>query len=124
MEIKGDNYSFEIPEKWKDIIGTRRKGRNVDIILLWEEDTGCSGLLVRIRSLKRKLSEPDEYTEYLGRITSEDEENRFLYASYGREGAVSEENEDLYWRIRDQLYLIFDSIAPASGCLWQKADQI
>ena len=35
-------------------------------MLLWEEEPGCSGLLVSLKCLKRKKSKPDEYTELLG----------------------------------------------------------
>ena len=41
-----------------------------------------------------------------------------LYAIYGREGAVSEENEDLYWRLRDRLWQVLESIVPAEGWEW------
>lgn len=118
MKITEDWYSFEIKERWKDILGVRKKGNHVEIFLLSEENTGRSGLLVRLKLLKRKLSSTDEYTELLGRLTGENGEVRYLYANYGKEGAVSEENEDLYWRMRDRLCLIFDSISPAAGHSW------
>ncbi|MBP5253789.1 MAG: hypothetical protein J6Z23_00115 [Lachnospiraceae bacterium] len=119
MRIQQELYSFEMPARWKDLVGARKKGRNVDLVLLWEEEPGCSGLLVRLRCLKRRISRPDEYTELLGRLVRGDGESFFLYAAYGQEGAVSEENEDLYWRLRDQLCLVFDSISPAEGVSWQ-----
>ncbi len=122
MLISADKYCFEIPERWKEIVGARKRGRHVDVVLLWEENPGCSGLLVRLRCLKRRIRTPDDYTELLGTLSC-GENTFFLYAAYGKEGSVSEENEDLYWRLRDQLYLIFDSITPLSGCQWQRADQ-
>ncbi|MBR4210582.1 MAG: hypothetical protein IKQ96_10300 [Lachnospiraceae bacterium] len=119
MRILTDYYSFELPDKWKDLVGIRKKGYRTDLILLWEETPGCSGLLASIKCLKRKVSNPDEYTEFLGSIRGEDGGVRFLYAYYGQEGVVSEENEDLYWRLRDQLWQAFESISPAAGYGWQ-----
>ncbi|MBP5153548.1 MAG: hypothetical protein ILP12_00880 [Lachnospiraceae bacterium] len=119
MRITADGYSFEIPDKWKDLAGARRKGRRTDLVLLWEEEPGCSGLLASLRCRKRRISRPDEYTELLGRLTGADGEVRYLYAVYGREGCVSEANEDLYWRLRDQLWKVFESVQPAEGCVWQ-----
>ena len=119
MKITEDFYSFEIPERWANLVGAIKKKSRVDIVLLWEADTGCSGILVSLKCLKHKIKKPDEYTELLGILNSEAGDRRFLYASYGREGAVSEGNEDLYWRLRDQLWMIFDSINPADGYNWQ-----
>ncbi len=118
MRITQDMYSFELPDRWKDLVGVIRKGNRVDLVLLWEEEPACSGLLVSLKSLKRK-TKPDEYTELLGKLSGEDGEPRYLYAAYGREGAVSEVNEDLYWRLRDQLFLVYDSLRPAAGYTWE-----
>ena len=63
MKISTDCYCFELPERWKDLVGVRKKGRYTDLYLLWEEDSGLSGLLVRLKCLKRKMSSPDDYTE-------------------------------------------------------------
>ena len=112
MKISTDCYCFELPERWKDLVGVRKKGRYTDLYLLWEEDSGLSGLLVRLKCLKRKMSSPDDYTEYICAVGTPDGDERFLYASYGREGCVSEENEDLYWRLRDQLWKVFERICP------------
>lgn len=112
MKICADCFDFELPERWKDLVGVKRKGAWTDLCLLWEENPGCSGLLVRLKCLKRKAARLDEYTEYLGRIRVSDGKTRFLYASYGQEGCVSEDNEDLYWRLRDQLWMVFESIRP------------
>lgn len=65
MKYSGERYSFEIPDRFKDLIGVKRGPR--------------------------------------------------------REGAVSEMNEDLYWRLRDRLWSIFDSIEAADGYSWEKA---
>ena len=111
MRISTKLYSFEIPERWKGLVGVRKKGTRTDFVLLREDDPNSSGLLASIRCLKRRISKPDDYTEYLGRFTGPDGDERFLYAEYGREGAVSEENEDLYWRLRDQLCLVIDSLS-------------
>lgn len=119
MKITADRYSFEIPEHWKELVGVRKRGRRVDIYLLREEDPDCSGLLVSLKCLKREVSKPDAYTELRGRLIGAEEETWLLYAVYGQEGAVSEENEDLYWRIRDQLWMVFDGLRPAEGYRWQ-----
>lgn len=115
MKIAQDMYSFEIPDRWKGLVGVIRKGNRVDLVLLWEEDPNCRGLLVSLKCLKHKRAKPDEYTELLGKLSDENGEHRYLYASYGREGVVSEVNEDLYWRLRDQLCLVFDSLRPTEG---------
>jgi hypothetical protein len=115
MRITGKLYSFEIPERWTGLVDVRKKGYRTDFVLRCEEDPSRSGLLAGIRCLKRRITEPDEYTEFLGSLTGPDGESRFLYAAYGREGAVSEENEDLYWRLRDQLCPVFDSLKPGEG---------
>ena len=119
MRITEDQYSFELPERWKELVGVQKKKRRTDLVLLWEEEPGCSGLLVSLKCLKRKTARPDVYTEFLGRLSREDGARFFLYAVYGREGAVSEANEDLYWRLRDQLWKVFESILPAEGYSWQ-----
>ena len=121
MRYTEEWYSFEMPERWRGLVGVRKKSSRVDLILLQEETPGCSGLLVSLKCLKRKVSKTDEYTELLGCLSREDGERRFLYAIYGREGVVSEENEDLYWRLRDQLCLAFESLCPAESCCWRSA---
>lgn len=113
MLVTTEHYTFELPERWEGMVGVKKKNNHVDIVLLWKEKPGCSGLLVKIKCLKRRKTKTDEYTELLGQLTGENGENRWLYAEYGREGAVSELNEDLYWRLRDQLWKVFDSITPA-----------
>ncbi len=120
MKTETEWYSFEMPERWKGLVGARIKEIRTDLVLLWEKGSGCSGLLVSLKCLKRRKQKPDEYTEYLGRLTGRDGDRRFLYAAYGREGAVSEENEDLYWRLRDQLWMVLESLAPADGCRLEK----
>ena len=122
MQITADWYSFELPERWRELVGVRKRIKRVDLILLREETPGCSGLLAGLKCLKHKTLKPDEYTELLGSLRRADGERRFLYAVYGREGAVSEENEDLYWRLRDQLCLVFESLCPAERCVWQAVD--
>ena len=115
MKISSERYSFEIPDKWKEMVGAKTKGNRTDIVLLWDEEYGCSGLMVSLRCLKRKKNAPDEYTELIGTLTGESGGKWFLYAVYGQEGAVSEANEDLYWRLRDQLWKVFESIRPNDG---------
>ncbi len=119
MRIVEDGYSFEMPDRWKDLVGIIRKGNRVDLVLLWEEDPNRRGLLVSLKCLKRRKAKPDEYTELLGKLSGKDGEHRFLYAVYGREGTVSAVNEDLYWRLRDQLWMIFDSLRPTEGYDWE-----
>ena len=123
MQPAEEWYSFEIPERLKSLLKVRKKGNRTDF-LLRDEEQGYSGLLAGIKCLKRKLPQLDEYTEYLGRLTGENSDCRYLYAEYGKEGSVSELNEDLYWRLRDKLCLIFDSISPASGKTWHTASEI
>ena len=122
MRITEDWYSFELPERWRGLVEVRKRSRRVDLVLLCEESPGCSGLLASLKCLKHKVSKPDEYTELLGSLHRADGEGRFLYAVYGREGTVSEENEDLYWRLRDQLCLVFESLCPADGLSWLAVD--
>ncbi len=45
MKIAQNMYSFEIPDRWKGLVGVIRKGNRVDLVLLWEEDPNCRGLL-------------------------------------------------------------------------------
>lgn len=130
----------------KDLIGVKRGPRRADIVLLAEADPACSGILVSLRCRRTKIRRPDDCTELLGtlkRSASSDASVRrpdaipvsgtasdgaadgparlFVYAVYGREGAVSEMNEDLYWRLRDRLWQVFDSIEAADGYSWEKA---
>ena len=119
MRIVQDMYSFEMPDRWKDLVGVIRKGNRVDLVLLWEEAPGCRGRLVSLKCLKHRKTKPDEYTELLGKLSGENGERRYLYAAYGWEGTVSEVNEDLYWRLRDQLWLVFDSLRPTEGYGWE-----
>ncbi len=119
MRIAQDLYSFELPDRWKDLVGVKGKDSRLDLVLLWEEAPGFKGILVSLKCLKRKKAKPDEYTELLGKLSGENGEHRYLYAAYGREGTVSEANEDLYWRLRDQLWQVFDSIRPAEGYGWE-----
>ena len=122
MRITEEWYSFELPERWRELVGVKNRGRRVELVLLREEAPGRSGLLAGLKCVKRKASGPDGHTELLGSLRREDGEYRFLYAVYGQEGVVSEENEDLYWRLRDQLCLVFDSLRPARQCIWQAVD--
>ncbi|MBO4869422.1 MAG: hypothetical protein J5585_06885 [Clostridia bacterium] len=115
MRITEELYSFEIPERWQGLVGIRQKGYRTDFVLLREENPSCSGLLASIKCLKRRIAKPDEYTELLGILTGTGRQYRFLYAVHGREGAISEENENLYWRLRDQLCLVFESLRPGDG---------
>ena len=119
MKIIENMYSFEMPDRWKDLVGVIRKGNRMDLVLLREEDPNCRGLLVSLKCLKHRKAKPDEYTELLGKLSGENGEHRYLYAAYGREGTVSAVNEDLYWRLRDQLCLVFDSLRPAAGYGWE-----
>ena len=119
MRIAEDMYSFEMPDRWKDLVGVIRKGDRVDLVLLREEDPNRRGLLVSLKCLKHRRAKPDEYTEFLGKLSGEDGEHRYLYAAYGREGTVCEVNEDLYWRLRDQLCLVFDSLRPTEKYAWE-----
>ena len=119
MKCSAGRYSFEMPDKWKDMVGVRRKGVRTDLFLLWEEEPGCSGLLASLRCRKGKRSVPGEDAELLGALLGGDGDVRYLYAVYGREGSVSEANEDLYWRLRDRLWQVFESIRPAEGYLWR-----
>ena len=118
MRFSTELYYFDLPGKWDGIVGVKKRGRTADIVLLWEKGTGHSGLLASLRCLKRKASKRDDDKELLGTLTDCDGGTFYLYAAYGREGSVSEENEDLYWRLRDRLWQIFESIRPAGGCIF------
>ncbi len=121
MTIPAEGYSFDLPEQYRGLVGVRKRGARRDLILLREEDPCRSGLLASLKCRKRRIPEPDEYTEFLGTLRGDDGTVRFLYAAYGREGAVGEENEDLYWRLRDRLWQVFESIRPAEGFTFQGA---
>ena len=118
MKILTEWYRFEIPDKWNDLVKARKKKSRVDLVLAWDEELGYSGRLVSLRCLKRKITGDDENTELLGNITGESGDKRYLYATYGKEGDVSEDNEDLYFRLVDQLWRIYESIEPANGYSW------
>ena len=110
-----------MPARWQELVGLRKTRGRLNFYLLREEDPACSGLLLSLKCVRRRTPAPDEYTELLGRLSAGDGTSRFLYAVYGREGAVSEMNEDLYWRLRDRDWELFESICPAEGFLWQPA---
>ncbi len=118
MLILEEMFSFVLPDKWKDLVGAIKKSGLTNLILLSEKGSGKSGLLVSLKSLKHQKTKEDEYSELLG-ILIKGEQKRYLYAVYGKEGCVSEKNEDLYWRLRDQLWMVFDSISALEGCSWQ-----
>ena len=115
MRFSTELYDFELPDKWNGIVGVKKRGRNADIVILREKGSGHSGLLAGLRCLKRKASKPDDGKELIGTLTDGDGGTLYLYAVYGREGSVGEENEDLYWRLRDRLRQVFESIRPAGG---------
>ena len=121
MRIETKEYAFELPERWKGLVGVKKTKNRTNLVLLREEDPACSGLLLSLKCVRRRIPAPDAYTEFLGRLSAGDGTSRFLYAVYGREGAVSEVNEDLYWRVRDRDWELFESICPAEGFLWQPA---
>ena len=124
MRIETKEYAFELPERWKGLVGVKRTKNRTNLLLLREEDPACSGLLFYLKCVKRPLSKPDEYTGLLGFLREESSgERRFLYVVYGREGAVSEENEDLYWRLRDRDWQLFESIRPAEGWRFDRKDR-
>ena len=111
MKYSGEQYSFEIPDRFKDLVGVKRGPRRADIVLLAEDAPACSGILVSLRCRLTRIVRPDDITELLGTLTESAAGGNgcgpgrfFLYAAYGREGAVSEMNEDLYWRLRDRLW--------------------
>ena len=75
MRIVEDMYSFEMPDRWKDLVGAIRKSNRMDLVLLWEEDPNCRGLLVSLKCLKHRKAKPDEYTELLGKLSGENGEH-------------------------------------------------
>ena len=124
MRIETKEYAFELPERWKGLVGVKKTKNRTNLVLLREEDPACSGLLFYLKCVKRPLSKPDEYTVLLGFLREESSgERRFLYVVYSREGAVSEENEDLYWRLRDSDWQLFESIRPAKGWCFEQNDR-
>ena len=95
MQTETKWFSFSLPDRWNSLVGVKKTRCRVDLILLREEDPACSGLLASLKCVGRRIVKPDEYTELLGTLPAGNGEVRYLYVIYGREGAVSEENEDL-----------------------------
>ena len=120
MKIECKRYSFELPDSWAKL-AEGRESRNRVAILLPEDDRTHSGLLVTLKTLRRRDPAADER---LGRLTAASGEAWELLAFYGTEGACSEENEDLYWRARDQLWMVYRSIRPAVGFRWEASELI
>ena len=119
MRIDTKRFSFELPDRFKDIVGVAEKRGGVVFRLLWEEER--SGVIVTIKALKRMPNRGD--SELLGVIAGPDDEERLLIAVYGEEGACSEENEELYFRVRDRLYGVYKSITPAPGYSWRPTEE-
>ena len=118
MRIDADGYSFELPANWNDIVGASRTRSGVTLRLLWEDGKSHSGVLATFKAVKRPAAVKGD-KERIGILTYPSGESRTLVAVYGCEGACSEENADLYWRLFDRLYSVYKSITPAEGYKWQ-----
>ena len=119
MRYQTKQYSLEIPDNLVGVMGYSKKGNNVVIRLLWEDGMEHSGILTTLKLLKR-IPKNMENREMIGVLRNEEGTQWHLIAFYGEEDSCSEENEDLYWRLMDRLFLIYQSIAPASGYFWQR----
>ena len=118
MKFETKQYSFEIPEKWKDIVGAEEKENGVILKLLREDNPSHDGILVTLKTVKDKKSITGEF-EQVGKLISNTGEVDYLFAIFGHEGACSEENEELFFRILDQLFKVYQTIQPANGYSWE-----
>ena len=118
MQIDADGYSFELPDNWDGIVGASRTRSGVTLRLLWEDSRTHSGILATFKAVKRPAAVKGD-NERIGILTYPSGESRTLVAVYGREGACSEDNADLYWRLFDRLYFVYKSIMPMDGYSWQ-----
>ena len=119
MRYQTKQYSLEIPDNLVGVMGCSKKGNNVVIRLLREEDTEHSGILVTLKLLKR-ITKNMENRELIGTVMNEQGARWQMIAVYGEEGSCSEENEDLYWRLMHRLYLVYESINPVEGFYWKR----
>ena len=119
MRIETARFSLELPERWAGIVGADKRRERLVLRLLWEQDPARSGILAVLRSVRDRDAVSGEGTEYLGRLTDESGACRYLFAVWGEEGACSEEHEELYFRLCDGLWKVFESIRPARGWRWE-----
>ncbi len=120
MRYETRGYYLEIPDNLTWVMGCKGRDRDVRILMLTEEDEDCSGLLASLK-LYKKGPRNRENTEKVGTLTDHEGISWQMYAVYGEEGSCSEENEDLYWRLVDRLWLVFESVRPQDGYQWERA---
>ncbi len=118
MLYEADGYSFELPDRWEGIVGVVQNRLGVTFKLLWEKGRKHNGVLATLKKVKRPEAVKRD-NEQLGVLTDPSGESRVLVAVFGREGACSEDNADLYWRLFDRLYSVYKSIRPAEGYSWE-----
>jgi len=119
MKYETKRFSLEIPENLKDIVGIEENEDDVIVKLLWEEDTEHDGIIVTLKAVKDKDSITSDNIEEIGMLTSDSGETYYLIAVYGEEGACSEENEELYFRLVDKMFNVYESIEPVQGYSWK-----
>ena len=107
-------YAFEMPDNWQGIVRVRTRGSCTSFYLIDEDK---DGLIAALKLLKRK---PAAESELIGKLTMADGTVRNLYAVYGTEGACSEDNADLHWRLVDRMYNVYVSIKPNEGYQWER----
>ncbi|MBQ1877329.1 MAG: hypothetical protein II161_00800 [Erysipelotrichaceae bacterium] len=117
MKYETKGYFLEIPDNLTGVMGCKGRDKDVRVLMLTEED--CSGLLASLKLYKKGPRNRDN-TEKVGTLTDPEGTIWQLYAVYGEEGSCSEENEDLYWRLVDRLWLVFESIRPQEGYHWER----
>jgi len=119
MQFETKQYSFEIPEKWKDIVGIEINENEVIFRLLWEDNPIHDGIIVTLKTVQDRNSISGD-VEQLGKLTSNTGEVYYLFSIFGHEGAFSEENEELFWRLSDKLFNVYRTIQPLNGYSWEE----
>ncbi len=121
MHYECKRYSLELPDSWKHVVSMKENRNSVIIRETMETDAGHSGIVVTLKSSRKRLPRQDG-TEFLGTLVSSDGSgNLYLYALYGAEGSCGEDSADLYWRLVDKMPLVFRSIQAAKGYTWKGA---
>ena len=120
MRYDTRGYYLEIPANLTGVMGCKGRDKDVRILMLTEEEG--SGLLAALK-LYKKGPRNTENTEKVGILTDPEGISWQMYAVYGEEGSCSEENDDLYWRLVDRLWLVYESIQPQDGYRWERAHE-
>ena len=122
MLYETEHYTFELPEKWRRLVAVSGRSLRVAIRETAEEDPAHSGVLCVLKLLKRDRPSGTAEYEDLGLIVFPNGERRHLFAVYGEEGACGEDTADLYFRLCDGLFPVFESIRPREGHAYYRAD--